>query len=53
MKALGESQLFKIPKDKIERLILDVPQFGYLIRKFRVEKNVSEIDWLRGFVDIH
>lgn len=53
LKALGESQLFKIPKDKIERLILDVPQFGYLIRKFRVEKNVSEIDWLRGFVDIH
>jgi len=32
---------------------LEFPQFGYLIRKYRVEQNVSHIDWLRGFVDIH
>lgn len=53
LRAISDCQLFKIPKDKIEQLILDVPQFGYLIRKYRVEKNVSEIDWLRGFVHIH
>tara|TARA_R110002074_G_scaffold277372_5_gene448774 strand:- start:50068 stop:50607 length:540 start_codon:yes stop_codon:yes gene_type:complete len=53
LRASSDCQLFKIPKDKIEYIILEVPQFGYSIRKYRTDKNVSEIDWLRGFVDVH
>ena len=53
LRAVSDCKLIKIAKDKTEQLILEVPQFGYLIRKYRVEKNVSHIDWLRGFVKIH
>jgi len=52
LRALEDSQLFKIPKDKIEQFIFEVPQFSYLIRKYRIETDVSEINWLRGKVYI-
>lgn len=52
LRAVSDCKLIKIAKDKTEQLILEVPQFGYLIRKYRVEKNVSHINWLRGFVDV-
>ncbi|MBN4075028.1 MAG: hypothetical protein COA71_07105 [SAR86 cluster bacterium] len=52
LKAIKDCKIVKIAKDETERLILEVPQFGYLIRKYRVKQNVSHIDWLRGFVSI-
>jgi len=52
VRALEDCQLFKIPKDKTEKFIFEVPQFSYLIRKYRIETNVSEINWLRGKVEI-
>jgi CRP-like cAMP-binding protein len=53
LRAISDCQLLKIPKDKIDQLIFDVPQFSYLIRKYRVDTNAPEINWLRGHVDIH
>ena len=52
LSATSDCQLFKIPKDKTEQLILDVPQFAYLIRKYRIETNVPGINWFRGKVEI-
>ena len=53
LRAVSDCKIIKIATDKTENLIKNVPQFGYLIRKYRVEQNVSHIDWLRGFVKIH
>lgn len=52
LSATSDCQLFKIPKDKTEQLILDVPQFAYLIRKYRIETNMPGINWFRGKVEI-
>ncbi len=53
VKALEDCQLFKIPKDKVEQFILDVPQFSYLIRKFRIDTKGSNVNWLRGSVETY
>jgi len=53
LKALSDCQLLRIPKDKIDQLIQDVPQFSYLIRKYRLDTDAPEINWLRGYVEIH
>ena len=40
-------------KDKLERLLHEVPQVNYYLRKQRAANNLNEVDWLLGDVEIY
>jgi CRP-like cAMP-binding protein len=50
LNARSECNVIKLPWDKVEMFLGAIPQFSYLLRKFRAESAGFKADWLRGAV---
>jgi CRP-like cAMP-binding protein len=48
-----DCRFIKFRRDKLERLLHEVPQVNYYLRKQRVANNPDEVDWLLGDVEIY
>lgn len=52
LRAMSECRVIRLPWNDVERFIASVPQFSYLLRRYRTETPGFRADWLRGDVPI-
>ncbi len=50
LRAHGACKVIKLPWEEVETFLGSIPQFSYLLRRFRVESAGFKADWLRGAV---
>lgn len=50
LRATSECRVIRLPWADVERFLASVPQFSYLLRRYRTETPGFRADWLRGDV---
>jgi hypothetical protein len=51
-RAAGDCRFVSLARQQVEQFMKAVPQFSYLLRKYRVEQNRQAADWLLGAVSL-
>src|SRR5690606_36519989 len=52
LRATSACRVVRLRWDDVESFLASIPQFSYLLRRYRVESPNFRADWLRGAVDI-